>query len=337
MMSFAARAYNRAQEIAPEAIPVIDLEPFRLGSAEDKARVAAEIGKACETVGFLYVLGHGVPQDLIDATFEQNKRFYAQTWDEKMQTAATLEHWRGYVPSKLQGEGGTIGGAIETFRLMLDLPPDDPDVLAGKPLHLPNKWPDHLPGFQDIVQAYFDAMLGLSASLRGAFALALGKPEDFFEPMYAKPLVQLSLLHYRPPKSLAEQDLEVGVGEHRDTGAFTILMQDSVGGLEVGHREQGWVAAPPIPGAYVINIGDMMMRWTNGRFVSTPHRVVNRALQPRYSIPFFANPDFDVTVAPLPELVPPGEEPGYPATHVGEYMIDFYEKGMAYLRQKPGN
>lgn len=327
------RAYDRAMEIAPDAIPVVDLGPFRRGSAADRDRVAAEIGRACETVGFLYVVDHGIPQDLIDAAFEQNQRFFAQPMAERMKTAATLDHWRGYVPSKLEGEGGAVGGAIETFRLMLDLPPDDPDVVAGKPLHMANKWPDHLPGFRETVGRYFDALMDLAKTLRQAFAMALGLEPDFFEPWYRKPLVQLSLLHYRPPRSGDPADLEIGAGEHRDTGAFTILMQDDVGGLEVGHRDHGWVAAPPIRGAYVINIGDMMMHWTNGRFVSTPHRVVNRADRSRHSMPFFVNPDFDVTVAPLPQAMAPGEDPRFAPIHNGRFMVDFYDAGMAYLRR----
>lgn len=327
------RAYAKAKEIAPEQIPLIDFGPFLEGGSDGKARVAGQIGEACRDVGFLYLVNHGVPQAMIDAAFAANAQFFAQSFAERMKTAATLEHWRGYVPSKLEGEGGAVGGAIETFRLMLDLPWDDPDVAAGKPLHLPNKWPEHLPGFRPAVEAYFAAVMALARQLRAAFALALGLPEGFFEDWYQRPLVQLSLLHYRPPASLREEDLEIGAGEHRDTGAFTILMQDQVGGLEVQERSGEWIAATPVPGAYVINIGDMMMNWTNGRFVSTPHRVVNRKLVPRYSIPFFVNPDFDVTIEPLPELMQPGENVQMPPVHNGQFMVDFYNQGMAYLRR----
>ena len=164
--------------------------------------------------------------------------------------------------------------------------------------------------------------------------MALGLEEAYFDPFYRRPLFQLSLLHYRPPKSLRQEDIEIGAGEHRDTGAFTLLMQDDTGGLEVARKDGEWVAAPPIPGAYVINIGDMMMRWTNGRFVSTPHRVVNRALKPRYSIPFFANPDYDVTIAPIEALLAPGETPRYEPLQNGPYMVEFYNKGMAYRAAK---
>lgn len=326
------KAYARAQTVDVSAIPIIDFAPFLAGDADTKRTVAKQIGAACETVGFLYLTGHGVPDALIDGVFAENRRFFSQSFDDRMKTAATLEHWRGYVPSKLEGEGGATGGSIETFRAMLDLAWEDPDVKAGKPLHLPNKWPGHLPGFQTTVRAYIDAMLDLGAKLRAAFALALDLPEGYFEPFYQKPLIQLSLLHYRPPKSLAEDDFEIGAGEHQDTGAFTILMQDDTGGLEVGHKDLGWIAAPPVKGAYVINIGDMMMHWTNGRFRSTPHRVVNRSLKPRYSIPFFMNPDFDVEVTPEPKLFKAGEVAQYPPLHNGEFMVDFYNAGMAYLR-----
>lgn len=326
-------AYKKARTVDVSDIPIIDFEPFLAGGSEEHAAVAARIGEACEEVGFFYLAGHGVPQTLIEDTFAVSKSFYDQPLEVRMKSAATLEHWRGFVPSKLEGEGGAVGGAIETYRFMLDLAPDDPDVLAGKPLHLPNRWPEGLPGFKPTVEAYFAAMMNLSRHLRSAFSMALGLPADYFEPYYQRPLVQLSLLHYRPPASLDEKDIEIGAGEHRDTGAFTLLMQDDTGGLEVERKDGVWIGAPPVTGAYVINIGDVMMKWTNGRFRSTPHRVVNRALKPRYSIPFFANPDYDVTIAPIPEILRPAEGAEYAPFENGSYMRDFYDMGMAYLRK----
>ncbi|MDR3493532.1 MAG: 2-oxoglutarate and iron-dependent oxygenase domain-containing protein [Ancalomicrobiaceae bacterium] len=327
------RAYEKATEIDAARIPVIDLGPLRSGSLNRRLAVAKEIAEACETVGFFYIANHGVPQSLIDDAFAQNKAFFEQSREERLQSAATLEHWRGYVPSKLEGEGGGVGGSIETFRFMLDLPWDDPDVKMGKPLHMPNRYADHLPGFTQVAKAYIAAMLELGADLRRAFALGLGLAEEWFDPFYNRPLFQQSFLHYRPAKSRREEDMEIGAGEHRDSGAFTILMQDDTGGLEVGHLAHQWVAAPPIKGTYVINIGDMMMRWTNGRFVSTLHRVVNRAAKPRYSMPFFANPDFDAIIAPIPSLIEPGTRAAYEPLHFGSFMENFYNQGMAYLRK----
>jgi isopenicillin N synthase-like dioxygenase len=330
------KAYEKAQSVDVADIPIIDFAPFLHGTEAERAAVVQAIGTACEEVGFFYLINHGVPQELIDETFAVSAQYYSQPFAERMKSAATLEHWRGYVPSKLEAEGGTVGGAIETYRFMLDLPADDPDVLAGKPLHLPNRWPENQPDFKPTVEAYFDAVMTLSGHLRAAFAMALGLPEDYFEPFYQKPVVQLSLLHYRPPASLREEDIEIGAGEHRDTGAFTLLMQDEVGGLEVERKDGVWIGAPPVRGAYVINIGNVLMKWTNGRFVSTPHRVVNRALKPRYSIPFFANPDYDVTIQPIESIMKPGETAQYPAFENGPYMADFYQMGMAYLRKNGG-
>jgi isopenicillin N synthase-like dioxygenase len=325
-------AYEEAEKISTEEIPVIDIKALRIGTSGQRHAVATEIARACETVGFFYIANHGVPQSLIDDTFAQNAAFFAQSFEDRMKTAATLDHWRGYVPSKLEGEGGGVGGTIETYRLMLDLPADDADVTMGKPMHLPNRWSD-LPGFKATVSAYMDAMMGLSVSLRHGFALGLGLPGEWFDPFYNRPLIQQSLLHYRPARSGSPSDVEIGAGEHKDSGAFTILMQDDVGGLEVGHLQHRWVAAPPISGTYVINIGDMMERWTNGRFISTNHRVVNRAQKPRYSLPFFANPDYEAVIAPIPSLVRPGTSAAFPPLHFGQFMEKFYEHGMAYLRR----
>ena len=163
-------------------------------------------------------------------------------------------------------------------RFMLDLPPDDPDVIAGKPLHLPataGRWASPTSSRQCRTISprrwHCRSISARPSPWRSAC------PRGYFEPYYQRPLVQLSLLHYRPPASLREEDIEIGAGEHRDTGAFTLLMQDDTGGLEVQRKDGEWIGAPPVKGAYVINIGNVMMRWTNGRFVSTPHRVVNRA------------------------------------------------------------
>lgn len=332
-MQQTVRVYEKAQSIDLDEIPVIDLGAMRTGSLARRAALSKEVAQACATVGFFYIVNHGVPQGLIDDAFAQNKAFFDQSFEDRMKSAATLERWRGYVPSKLEGEGGAVGGSIETYRFMLDLPEDDPDVVNGKPMHMPNRWVDHLPGFNQVAKDYIAAMDELAADMRRLFALGLGLAEEWFDPYYNRPLYQQSFLHYRPAKSTNEDDLEIGAGEHRDTGAFTILMQDEVGGLEVGHLEHKWVAAPPMKGAYVINIGDMMMRWTNGRFVSTPHRVVNRSNRPRYSMPYFANPDYDSIIAPIPSLIEPGTEPAYEPILFGDFMREFYEAGMAYLRK----
>ncbi len=318
MTDLAEQVYEQAPQINDDEIPVIDMTGFVGGSAARRKAIADEVAAACADVGFLFMAGHGLSEALVDDTFAQTERFFAQSEEDRRRTLATEAHWRGYVPSP--------NGGMGTFRTMLELPPDDPDVLRGKPMHQPNKWPDHLPGFRETVTAYQDAMLALSVHLRQMFALGLDLPENFFEPFYRRPLIQQSLLYYPAPESVDPKDLKIGASEHTDTGAFTILMQDMVGGLEVKHREKGWVQATPIKGTFVVNIGDVMMNWTNGRYISNLHRVVNRKQQARMSLPHFANADYDAIIAPIPALIEPGTDPITGPIHFGEYMDAFYAR-----------
>lgn len=315
-MPVAEHVYEQAPPLNGDEIPVIDLAGFDGGSVKKRKAIADAVAQACSTVGFLYVEGHGLSEQLVEDTFDQTRRFFEQPEEDRRRTLATVEHWRGYVPSDDDSSG--------TFRMMLDLPWDDPDVARGKPMHCPNRWPDHLPGFRQTVEAYLDAMMALSVHLRHCFALGLDLPEAFFEPFYRRPLIQQSLLWYPAPTNTGK--LKIGASEHTDTGAFTILMQDMVGGLEVKHREKGWVQAAPIKGTFVVNIGDMMMNWTNGRYVSNLHRVVNRKAEPRMSLPHFANPDYDAIIAPIPALIEPGTDPLTGPLHFGKFMEAFYEK-----------
>jgi isopenicillin N synthase-like dioxygenase len=283
------------------AIPVIGLGALAGGGRALDALVA-EIGGACETAGFFYVTDHGVPQTAIDAIFAAARRFFAlpQPTRDALDVHSS-PNYRGYVPMGLTGSG-VPKRMLEAFQVMRELGPDDPDVRAGSVMYGANRWPGAAPGFdaakfRRAMEAYFDAVWDLAQRLLGLFARGLGQGPDYFRPFFAKPLTQLRLLHY-PPQP-AEAATAQGVEAHTDPSAFTILLQDAVGGLETRNRAGQWIAAPPIPGSFVINIGDMIQRWTNGRFVSTPHRVANRAGRDRISVPFFVNPDYAATIAPV--------------------------------------
>jgi len=279
-------------------IPLIDIAALRSGRANGVDDIAARIVEACETAGFFYVTGHGVSDATVAGIFAAAGWFFAapQAVRDALDVK-TSPNFRGYVPIGLVGPGKPRR-MLEAFQMMLDLPPDDPDAAAGSIMHGPNRWPEAAPAFRAAMEAYFAAMMELMRLLLFAFARGLELPDDFFVAHFRKPLTQLRLLHYppQPPDSGAE-----GVEAHTDTGAFTILLQDDVGGLEVRTRAGLWIAAQPIAGSLVINIGDMMQRWTDGRFVSTPHRVGNRTGRDRISVPFFANPDYDAVVEPLTE------------------------------------
>ena len=308
------------------SLPVVDFGPFLAGTPEGRRAVAREIGAACEGMGFFYLANHGVPESERAAIFDAARRFFALPQAALMAMQATPRHYRGYVPMESRTYGATgLPDVYEAFKAQIELPPDDPDILAGKPLHQPNKWPAELPGWREEVLAYWARMTALSDALLRAFALALDEPEDAFLGFYRKPLAQLTLLRYppQPPRAPAEQ---WSMQPHTDTGAFTILAQDATGGLQVRDVAGTWIDAQPIPGTYVINIGDMMNRWTNGRFASTPHRVLNRTGKERISVPFFMNPDYDARIAPLPGCITADRPARYEPLDVGPFIHRIFTK-----------
>jgi len=313
-----------ARQVPFSSVPVIDLAP--LGGSDEAARrrTAQAIGRACEEVGFLYIANHGIPDSLLQHTFDEAKRFFALPLAEKMKLdIANSANYRGYFPLKGETTDVTAMGDLkEGFDLMRELGPDDPDVRAGKPLHGPNQWPaeDVLPGFRQSILAYYAAMEALAQRLLRGMALSLDLEEGFFAARTRKALAYLRLLHYPPQQGMIDER-EIGCGAHSDYGCLTILAQDAVGGLQLRNSAGEWIEAPPIPGTFVINLGDQMARWTNERFQATPHRVINRSGRERYSIPFFFDPDFDAVIECLPSCQGPGNPPKHPPITGGEHLL----------------
>lgn len=305
-----------------DQIPLIDFDPFLNGGAAGRQEVARQIAVACETIGFLYLKNHGVPQSKVDAVFDAAHSFFALPKSVLMreEMVCSAMNSKGYAPlGSRRYEGTGAADLMEAFKMQLELPPDDPDIVAGNRVHQPNRWPDGYAAFRDTLLDYFDQMTRLSHELLRAFAWALDLEPDYFLRYFRKPLTQLSLIHY-PEQSPAAPEDEFGVRPHVDATAVTILAQDQVGGLQVKGVGDMWIDARPIPGTYVVNIGDVMARWTNDRFCSTFHRVFNRTGHDRYSVPFFASPDFDTVVKCAPTCLSDGEEPKYPPISMGQFL-----------------
>ncbi|MBI3706583.1 MAG: isopenicillin N synthase family oxygenase [Proteobacteria bacterium] len=303
-------------------IPLIDFGPFRGGPREARQIVARQIGRACETVGFFYLADHGIPLAKIDAVFAAARRFFTQSEALRMaeDIRITPRRTRGYQPLYARHYANTDAPDVnEAFKYQRELPPDDPDLVAGDRMHQPNQWPAGMPGWRETLIEYFEEVENLARHVLRAFALALDLDETYFLSFYRKPLTQVSLLHYPPHPPLAPER-QFGIRPHADATAFTMLAQDDVGGLQV-QSGPGWIAAPPIAGSFVINIGDMMARWTNDRFASTPHRVINASGRERFSVPYFAIPDFDAVVECLPSCNGPGSPPKYPPLPVGPSIV----------------
>jgi isopenicillin N synthase-like dioxygenase len=313
-----------AAEIDITEIPVVDFAPFLSGAARQK--VADEIAWACRTIGFFCLTGHGVSEHVVEAACAASRAFYALPESRKAEALASREWYRGWVPAPENRQLTRNTRMFDQYRLQLEWPAEDrPNDPHARIFGVPNRWPAGMPDFRQSVEAYLDAMNALSAELLRAFALGLGLPEDRLDDYFHKPPSQLSLLYY---PSLPETALDeaANIVSHTDEGPFTILAQDATGGLEVKRRDGVWIAAKPIPGSFTINVGDMLMWWSNGEFLSNYHRVKNKSGLERFSIPFFANPDRDVVVAPLPEVVARTGEPRYDPVMVSEHLARFYEK-----------
>lgn len=314
------RSNDNAAHQAMDNLPIIDISPLLDGGAEGAQLVADQIGTAAREIGFFYVTGHGIPADQLDATFAAAHNFFRRPAKEKARLMeGFFESNRGYVPMKGESlDPSQPPDLKEAFNIGLDLAPDDPRILAGEPFRAVNQWPA-IPGWREIMLAYFDAVCALGRQIHRAIALDVGAPPDFFEDKLDQPMATLRLLHYPPHPPVSEVG-QIGAGEHTDYGNTTLLLPDEVGGLEVRRRDGAWIKAPTVPGAFICNIGDCLMRWTNDTYVSTPHRVVNASGRERFSIAFFLDPNPDAVVASLPGCVSDDRPAKYPPVTGAEFL-----------------
>lgn len=280
------------------AIPVVDLGPLRAGDPAGSRAVIDALDTACRAHGFFYVTNHGVPDALLSSLDALSRTFFAQPEPEKLALRMALggRAWRGYFPV-----GGELTSGIPDWKEGLyfgsEHADDHPAVLRGEPLHGRNLFPA-LPGFRDAVLSYMSACEALGQLLMAALSTALGHSPAAFRTRYlAAPITLFRIFHY--PPATGAPAASWGVGEHTDYGLLTILAQDSLGGLEVRTRD-GWTSAPPIPGTFVCNLGDMLESLSGGRYRSTPHRARNRAASGRLSFPFFFDPSWDAVITPDP-------------------------------------
>jgi isopenicillin N synthase-like dioxygenase len=312
------------------SIPIISLAGSSNDDAECRA-TAARLGMACRDVGFFYLVDHGVPVPLINGAFAASRAFFELPLAAKQALSIRRsQHNRGYVAmadERLDPKAGA--DRKEAFNIGVDLPAEHPDVLAGKPFRGVNFWPD-LPEFRERLLDYFDACLDLGRRLHRLLSLDLGLPAAFFDPHLTHPLATLRLLRY-PPGTGESSRHDAGAGTHTDYGNVTLLATDEVAGLEVAQRDGQWLEARHIPGAFVCNIGDCLMRWSNDVYVSTPHRVRGPLAQ-RHSIAFFleVNPESVID----PRDVFPSEPPKYAPVRCDDYLASRLDA--TYGHRAPG-
>lgn len=309
------------------SIPIIDITDLSASDFEKRKVVAAKIREACLAYGFFYCTGHGVPDGLMQAAMAQTKAFFNQPLEAKLAIDKSRSPCnRGYeVLGGQTLQPGALPDRKEGFYIGENLTEDDPRVIAGEFNQGANQWPKDLAGFEPTMMAYFSALSIVGKKLMGGMALSLALNEDAFSDFTYKPLATLRLLHY-PPQQPDNPD-EMGAGAHTDFGGLTMLLQDEVGGLQVhNHKDNSWIDAPYIKGAYIVNLGDMIARWTNDTYQSTLHRVINRSGKERYSIPFFYTGNHDHVVSCIPTCLEEGESAKYPPIRVEDHIKAMYAK-----------
>jgi isopenicillin N synthase-like dioxygenase len=283
-----------------ETLPVIDVSPLVDGASPDElGAVSGQIEAACRRAGFFYITGHGVPAALVAELDSAGREFFDLPEAEKLEIAMDRggRAWRGFFPVGAELTSGRPDRK-EGIYFGTELPDDHPRVRAGLPLHGANLFPRQVPRLRTAVLGYLDALTGVAQAVLRGVAVSLDLDADYFAARYTRePTILFRIFHY-PPGPPADDSW--GVGEHTDYGLLTLLAQDDSGGLAV-RTPQGWVDAPPIPGTFVCNIGDMLDRMTGGYYRSTPHRVRNVSGRERLSFPFFFDPDFTAEVPPLPD------------------------------------
>jgi len=288
-------------------IPILDWQ--RHATAPEA--FVAELGRACRDTGFFLLTGHGIADSLIERVFAQAETFFARPTDEKAPLDIRRSpHNRGWAAMGSEALDETSGqmDRKEAFNVGFDLAADDPRVLAGEPFRGVNVWPDQA-GFREAMLGYYDAVLRLGCDLHAAFEQDLGLEPGFFAPHFTAPMATLRVLSYPAGGE------GIGAGAHTDYGSITLLMCDGVPGLQVKPRGGDWTDVPHVPGAFVVNIGDCLARWSNDIYVSTPHRVLPPP-RSRRSIAFFLDPNPDSVIAALPGT----GTPKYPAITGADYL-----------------
>ena len=321
----------KAMTVDDATLPVIDLSGLFTGDDTDKAHVAAELGKAARTSGFFYITGHGVAQELIDAAFAASKEFHEMPRSFKMKywSGFTTNH-RGYVPFE---ENGSDFPKVMNFYAAWDMsyeaPADHPDYLAGWRMTGPNVWPE-LPGWRETISGYYDAIFNLGLRMLDALALELGVPTEELTRHITCPTSQLRLLRYIENDMPQTKDM-TGISAHSDFECFTILLQGAPG-LQVMNAEDVWIEAPPIPGTFIVNIGDIFETWSGGQFKSTQHRVINTGRE-RYSMPLFFGLDYHATIEPLEKFRTPETVAKYPPMKAGDHLMRMSVNAFRYMAE----
>ncbi len=313
------------------SLPIIDISLLNSANREDWQPVINQIDSACRELGFFYVVGHGIPQAQFDYIESMANSLFGLPEEEKQKISIEKSNnhrgWGRLSAEKLDPLGDV--DCKESFDMALDLSPYHSQVDRCPKLYGPNQYPD-IQGFVQAVTQHYSLTLDIGLKILKAMALALGEDENFFSKSFTLPISVLRMLHY--PSQTKETN---GAGAHTDYGCITLLYQDQSGGLQVLNKQDQWMEAPPVDGAFVVNIGDLMQRWTNDIYRSTKHRVSSPTSgKSRFSMPFFVEPDFDTPITTLDSCLAEKQgKGGYPFITAGDWILSRFEDTYSYRRE----
>ena len=324
-------------EMTDTGFPVFELDRFEAASASERRQLGAVVDKICRETGFLALAGHGVPDKVIDDVWQVTRSFFDLPMERKLEAAAP---YAGYPYGYLRTGSEALAKSRNVYT-----PPDIKESFNGGPARPPpglrdraalefcyaeTIWPPEPDGFEPAWRHYYAAMEDLAVRIMRVFATALDLEEGFFDPFLDQPISALRALNY-PQQTTAPEPGQLRAGAHSDYGSLTILLpQSGRGGLEIFTPEETWSAVPAVPGAFIINIGDLMARWTNDRWRSTLHRVVNpdpssEQSTRRQSLAYFHQPNWDAQITCLKSCLQPGEEQLYEPVRSGPYLMSKFQ------------
>ncbi|MEL0658414.1 2-oxoglutarate and iron-dependent oxygenase domain-containing protein [Psychromonas arctica] len=311
-------------------LPIIDITALQSDDINQWQDVIEAIDKACRDTGFFYVTGHGIPTEQFTNVQTMANTLFAlpEATKQKINIQHSTNHrgWGQVSAEKLDPNGPS--DYKETFDMALDLSPYHSQVARCGQLYGPNQYPN-IDGFIQLMQQQYQLSMEVALRILKAMALALQLPIDFFSQHFSYPVSVLRLIHYPP-----QQENKNGAGAHTDYGCITLLYQDQVGGLQVQDRKGNWLDATPVENSFVVNIGDLMQRWTNDCYKSTSHRVTSPTSQTtRFSMPFFVEPNFDTEVSTVASCLADGELAQYKKVTAGDWILSRFADTYEYRNE----
>ena len=314
-------------------IPIIDISPLSNPNNNSKLlrKIGDEIKIACKNVGFFYVINHQIPQSHLDTMILSIQKFFNLSLKEKMKIHIKNSNiYRGYTPL-----GKELTNNQYDWHECVDFGPNinqnDPKEINTNQLLGPNQWPEKPYDLKKLLEIHWAYMITLGKKITQGLSISLGLPKNYFEPFLNKSHSYMRISNYPPYEKNKEKHVGKGIGSHIDYGFLTILLQDKVDGLEIKNSNDEWYSAPTIPGAFLINIGHMIQRWTNDYYRATIHRVISPKNENRCSLPFFFEPNLDTIVSPLEKFCSKDNLPHYDAIHFGDYIKQTFRASYSSL------